>query len=296
LKILLTGADGFTGRPFAEMARTAGHDVVPLQSDLLDPEGIACEVLAMAPDAVVHLAAISFVGHADQHAFYAVNVVGTTNLLDAVAQLPRTPQCVLIASSANVYGNNAHSPLTEEEAPAPVNHYATSKLAMEYLARTYDRRLPLVIARPFNYIGPGQNDSFVVPKLAMHFAAKAPRIELGNLDVEREFNDVQMVCDAYLHLLSYGERGAIYNICSGQPYTLRHLIETFGSLTGHRPQIDVNPAFVRANEVHRLCGSPRKLNALLAKHGVRLNAPPLEDTLQRMLENYGQQENTALRQ
>ncbi len=242
----------------------------------------------MAPDAIVHLAAISFVGHADQQAFYAVNVVGTTHLLDAAVQLPQAPQRVLIASSANVYGNNAHSPLTENEAPAPINHYAMSKLAMEYLARTYEHQLHLVVARPFNYTGPGQNVSFVVPKLATHFSAKAARIELGNLDVEREFNDVQMVCDAYLQLLKYGDRGGTYNICSGQPYTLRHLIDVFTELTGHQPEIDVNPAFVRANEVHRLCGSPRKLDELLARHGVRLISPPLEDTLQRMLESYRQ--------
>ncbi|QSI28760.1 NAD-dependent epimerase/dehydratase family protein [Variovorax sp. RKNM96] len=293
MKILVTGASGFTGAPFVRTAAAAGHHVVPLQSDLLDREGIAREVLAAEPDAVVHLAAISFVGHATPDAFYAVNVVGTTNLLDAVANLPRVPQRVLIASSANIYGNSAHSPLTEDHAPAPVNHYAASKLAMEHMARTYDHRLHLVIARPFNYTGPGQNVSFVVPKLAWHFATRAPRIELGNLDVEREFNDVQMVCDAYLHLLNYGESGATYNICSGQPYTLKHLIETLSRLTGHRPGIDVNPAFVRANEVHRLCGSPQRLNALLAKHGAKLSVPPLEDTLQRILRSYGQQEDTA---
>ena len=283
MKILLTGAEGFTGRLFAERAVAAGHIVVPLESDLTHDEAIRKEVLKIAPEAVVHLAAISFVGHANDAAFYAVNVVGTTNLLNALVQLPDRPDRVLLASSANIYGNTAHSPIDETQPPAPVNHYGMSKLAMEYMARTYRDRLNLVITRPFNYTGPGQDPNFLIPKLAMHFAARAPSIALGNLDVEREFNDVQMVCDAYLLLLAHGESGEAYNICSGRPYALRFVIETLARMTSHSPRIEVNPAFVRANEVHRLCGNPTKLRALLAKQGAVLTEPALEETLARML-------------
>lgn len=283
MKILLTGTDGFTGRHFAVMAQAVGHDVLPLQANLTDRAAVQAEVLATAPDAVVHLAAISFVGHADDNAFYAVNVVGTTNLLAALVQLPKRPQCVLLASSANIYGNCTQSPIAEDRPPAPVNHYATSKLAMEHMARTYADRLPLVIARPFNYTGPGQDVNFVIPKLVEHFAQRAPSIALGNLHVEREFNDVQMVCSAYLQLLQHGEPGETYNVCSGQPYTLQHVIDTFTRITGHEIQVEADPAFVRANEVHRLCGSPAKLQALLARKGCMLDNPPLEDTLLRML-------------
>ena len=283
MKILLTGAEGFTGRIFAERALAAGHAISALQSDLTNHEAMLKEVLEVAPEAVVHLAAISFVGHENDAAFYAVNVVGTTNLLHALVQLPVRPERVLLASSANIYGNAAQSPIAESQAPAPVNHYGMSKLAMEYMARTYSDRLNLVITRPFNYTGPGQDVNFLIPKLAMHFAARAPSIELGNLDVEREFNDVQMVCDAYLLLLAHGEPGEAYNICSGRPHALRQIIETFARLTSHNPRIGVNPAFVRANEVHRLCGDPTKLHRLLAKRGARLKEPDLEETLSRML-------------
>ncbi|MDQ0022637.1 nucleoside-diphosphate-sugar epimerase [Variovorax paradoxus] len=283
MKILLTGAEGFTGRVFAERALAAGHTISALQCDLTNREAMLKEVLEIAPEAVVHLAAISFVGHANDAAFYAVNVVGTTNLLDALVQLPSRPGRVLLASSANIYGNAAQSPIAESQPPAPVNHYGMSKLAMEYMATTYSDRLNLVITRPFNYTGPGQDVNFLIPKLAMHFAARAPSIELGNLDVEREFNDVQMVCDAYLLLLAHGKPGEAYNICSGRPHALRQIIETFARLTLHSPRIGVNPAFVRANEVHRLCGDPSKLQRLLAKPGARLKEPDLEETLSRML-------------
>ncbi|NMM20409.1 MAG: NAD-dependent epimerase/dehydratase family protein [Rhodoferax sp.] len=283
MRILLTGADGFTGRHFAELARSTGHEVVPLAADLTDREALQREVLKTVPDAVVHLAAISFVGHADDNAFYAVNVIGTMNLLAALAQLPQAPSRVLLASSANVYGNCEASPIAESQPPAPVNHYAMSKLAMEHMAHTYAGRLPIVITRPFNYTGPGQAVNFVIPKLVDHFARRAPSIALGNLHVEREFNDVQLVCSDYLQLLQYGEPGETYNVCSGQPYTLRHVIDTLARISGHQIEVVVDPAFVRSNEVHRLCGDPNKLQTLLARKGPVLDALPLEDTLRRML-------------
>jgi nucleoside-diphosphate-sugar epimerase len=280
---LLTGAKGFTGQYFSAMAQAQGHTVLPLHADLTQPEALKIEVAALEASHVVHLAAISFVGHVDERSFYDVNLFGTLNLLDALNALDTRPRSVLLASSANVYGNCQASPIPEEQAPAPLNHYGVSKLAMEHMARTYGDRLPVVITRPFNYIGAGQGLSFVIPKLVDHFTRRAARIQLGDLAVQREFNDVQMVCSAYLQLLQHGEAGQTYNVCSGQPHTLQHVLDSLARLTGHEMQVEVNPAFVRANEVHRLCGNPAKLNALLAAHGATLVNPPLEDTLQRML-------------
>ncbi len=279
MNILLTGTSGFTGRHFMEAATRAGHTVVPLLAELTNPAQIEAEVAQAQPDAVVHLAAISYVAHADAAALYAVNTVGTTHLLDAVAALRHAPRCVLLASSANVYGNCNHSPIAETQAPAPVNHYAMSKLAMEHMARTWADRLPIIITRPFNYTGPGQAPQFVIPKLVEHHARKAPHIDLGNIHVEREFNDVRLVCDAYLALLSQGQAGEVYNICTGQPYTLQQVMDTLTGLTGHRLEVRVNPELVRANEVHRLCGSPDKLQAAIGP----LPAYSLAHTLQSML-------------
>ena len=285
MKILLTGADGFTGLPFAALAEGAGHQVVSLQANLTNQDAVMQEVAHVAPQAVVHLAAISFVGHADESAFYSVNVVGTTNLLGALAALvpSERPRSVLLASSANVYGNCTQSPITEEQPPAPVNHYAASKLAMEHMAATYLDRLPIVITRPFNYTGPGQAASFVIPKIVAHFAQQRTHVLLGNLHVEREYNDVAMVCAAYMQLLAHGQAGETYNVCSGQTYTLQQVIDLLKNITGHTLGVEVNPAFVRANEVHRLCGNPAKLHSLLAQSGVNAVSSPLEDILKRML-------------
>jgi GDP-6-deoxy-D-talose 4-dehydrogenase len=277
--MLVTGADGFTGVHFVKQAREAGYNVFEFNADLTDPSAVNEQVKIAEPNVVVHLAAISFVGHAKANAFYDVNVIGTLNLLDALLKLAKPPTRVLLASSANVYGNCDSSPISETQTPAPLNHYAMSKLAMEHLAMTYADRLPLFFVRPFNYTGPGQVESFVIPKMVSHFKRRDTTIELGNLTVEREYNDVRLVTAAYVKLLDKAVIGQIYNICSSQTYTLHQVIATLTELTGHQINIAVNPAFVRANELHRLCGDATKLNATIGAQ----NSIALKDTLQWML-------------
>ena len=278
-KLLLTGAVGFTGQHFTAAALQAGYDVLPLLSDLTDAQAVATEVAAAAPDYVVHLAAISAITHSDEEAFYRVNLFGTQNLLKALAALSNPPRRTLLVSSSNVYGNVLVSPIDETTCPLPVNHYAISKFAMERLADMFAERLALVIVRPFNYTGVGHDARFVIPKLIDHFSRRSASVELGNLDVEREFNDVRTVCEAYLRLLQLGQNGQIYNVCSGRPVSLNSVIDILKRITGHALQVSVNPDFVRANEVHRLCGSTAKLEACIGP----LQHPPLEATLRWML-------------
>ena len=179
-KVLVTGIDGFTGKHLANALKLSGFKVMGLSDqstdaddvfmcDLLDKENLQQVVAKIQPNYVVHLAAISFVGHGNADDFYRVNVVGTVNLLEALLKLEKKPKKVLVASSANVYGDCDNSPILETQQPLPVNHYAMSKLSMEFMARTYLDRLPLFFTRPFNYIGLGQTESFVIPKLISHF-------------------------------------------------------------------------------------------------------------------------------
>lgn len=259
MRLLLTGADGFTGRHLAKAAESCGYQVVTLKSDLTDGSAVVAEVAEIAPTHVVHLAAISAVTHADEEAFYKVNLFGTLNLLKALATLIRLPQKVLLASSANVYGDVGGDAIEETCCPNPVNHYAMSKLAMEYMAATYKNQLPMVITRPFNYTGVGHDLRFVIPKIVDHFARKAAVIELGNLDVRREYNDVRSVCKTYLDLLKSGVSGGTYNVCSGKTFSLREILAQMVQISGWNPEVRVNPLFVRANEIHTLCGSEKKL-------------------------------------
>jgi nucleoside-diphosphate-sugar epimerase len=277
--LLVTGADGFTGRYLVAAAQHAGMRVHALQADLTDAAALAEEVASVQPRRVIHLAGISFVGHPDTRAFYEVNLFGTLNLLQALANQAAPPDKVILASSANIYGNTAVSPIGESQVPAPVNHCAMSKLAMEMMAANFSGAVPVVFARPFNYTGRGQSADFLVPKMVAHFARRLPFIELGNLDVEREFNDVRFVCDAYLKLLESGEAGQAYNICTGRGVSLSHVVGLLRDLTGHHPEVRVNPAFVREHEVHRLCGDPSRLARAIGP----LDAPQLTDTLRWML-------------
>lgn len=279
MRVLVTGLDGFTGRYVRRELEKHGHEVVGLKADLTNTEAVKKDVQSLRPEAVIHLAAISFVGHGDANAIYQVNLIGTRNLLDALAQHTNNLQCVLLASSANVYGNSIEGVIDESVLPSPANDYGVSKLAMEYMARLWMDKLPIVITRPFNYTGVGHDARFVIPKLVEHFARKAKSIELGNLDVEREFNDVRTVGEIYFRLLKQGEPGQTYNICSGRPISLKSVIDSLKQITGHDLEVKINPAFVRANEVRRLCGSPTKLEACIGK----LQHPNLEETLRWML-------------
>ncbi|EIL87407.1 NAD-dependent epimerase/dehydratase family protein [Rhodanobacter sp. 115] len=270
LRVLVTGLGGFTGRYVADELKHAGHQVVGLGAepagavarvDLLDAQAVHAAVAAARPTAVVHLAAIAYVAHGDVGGIYQTNIVGTHNLLAALASLSTPPDCVVLASSANVYGNagGRGDLLDEGVAPAPANDYAVSKLAMEYMARTWADRLSIVFARPFNYTGVGQHPRFLIPKLVEHFRSGKRCIALGNLDVWREFMDVRAVAWVYRRLLETSGGGDTFNICTGRVHSLREVLATMASIAGYAIDVEVNPEFVRDNEVHRLGGDPSLL-------------------------------------
>jgi nucleoside-diphosphate-sugar epimerase len=289
--VLVTGARGFTGRHLCAELRAAGYEVIGLVesppagsgevcANLLDNEATARAVEQAKPDKIVHLAAISFVAHDDVDSIYRTNLLGSLALMQALAAQKETIRAVILASSANVYGKTMDGAIDETTLPTPVNHYAASKLAMEHMAATFRDRLPVVVVRPFNYTGPGQSEQFVVPKLVAHFRRRAAAIELGNLDVVREFMDVRAVCEVYRRLLACEVAiGETINICSGRGMALREVITLLERETGHRMDVRVNPQFVRASEVRRLVGSPRKLASLVGP----VPDVPLSATLRDML-------------
>ncbi|NNG77215.1 NAD-dependent epimerase/dehydratase family protein [Acinetobacter sp. ANC 4277] len=289
--VLITGSEGFTGKYMAAEMRSAGYHVVGLgtksstavdyyQADLLSIAEITAVLNQVQPDIVIHLAAIAFVGHGDANAFYQVNLQGTRNLLAALAALDKTPEAVLLASSANVYGNTSEGVLSESTLPAPANDYAVSKLAMEYMARLWQDRLPIIITRPFNYTGVGQTENFLLPKIVAHFRRQANEIELGNLDVWRDFSDVRSVVNAYRCLIEAKAFGHIVNVCSGNVHSLREVVAMIEEVSGHHIDIRVNPAFVRVGEVKTLCGDAGLLRSLIGNW----QTPPLQETLCWMLE------------
>lgn len=247
--------------------------------DITSPDQCRAAAETIRPHYLVHLAAVSFVQHADVEAFYRVNVVGTMNLLRALADAGVPLRKAVIASSANVYGNATCGVIDESCPPQPVNHYAASKLAMEHMVRTLDERLPIVITRPFNYTGPGQETQFLIPKIESHFARREPFIELGNLDVERDFSDVRMVVRAYRGLLECDCAGETVNVCSGRAYAVRSIVEMLERIHGFGIEVRTNPALVRQSDVRTLTGSPGKLRSLIGD----IEPIPLEETLRWMV-------------
>jgi len=290
-RALITGINGFTGRYVAHELELAGwevwgigsqetSDITPnyRQVDILDREALVEVVSEVSAQSIVHLAAMAFVAHNDADAFYRVNIVGTRNLLSALAANSQTPDGVLLASSANVYGNSTEGVLSETAMPNPANDYAVSKLAMEYMAKLWMDRLPIVIVRPFNYTGVGQSESFLLPKIVSHFRRKAEVIKLGNLDVSRDFSDVRSVAYAYRRLLETKPIGQTVNVCSGKTTSLREVLQLAQQINGHSIEVQVNPAFVRATDVKELRGDPSKLTSFIGER----NMPSLADTLRWM--------------
>jgi nucleoside-diphosphate-sugar epimerase len=267
---LITGICGFTGAYVAAELEEAGYRVVGLTHrahtrtdwltvDLLDRTALETAIAEIEPEVVVHLAAIAFVAHGDADAIYRTNIVGTRNLLQVLSEVQKRPRAVVLASSANIYGNAGVEIIDEEVPPAPRNDYAVSKLAMEHMARLWGERLPILFTRPFNYTGVGQSIDYVLPKIVDHFRRREPVVELGNLEVSRDFWDVRSVAQAYRRLVETVPVGETFNVCSGRAYSLREAIVFLESLAGYRIEVRVNPAFVRANEVKRLTGSNAKL-------------------------------------
>jgi nucleoside-diphosphate-sugar epimerase len=278
MRVLVTGSGGFTGRPLIDALRLRGDEPLSLQADLRDAEAIAEEIPAIRPDRVIHLAALAFVASSDFDAFYAVNQVGTFNLLEALARhAPGIP--VLLASSAQAYSPD-QSGLINEDAPLrPSNHYGLSKLAMEMGANFWSDQLRIIITRPFNYTGVGQEKRYLIPKIVDHFVRRAAVIELGNIDIQRDFGDVRSVCEAYASLVATPDARGIFNVSTGKLSSIRDIIATLSSMVGHDIEIAVNPAFVRQNDIAVLGGDNSKLRMTLPDWSPRT----LADTLQWML-------------
>ena len=292
--VLVTGINGFTGRYLAEELRLAEYAVVGLgiepivaagtpmtTCDLTDREAMLKIVPQISPDFVIHLGGIAFAAHGDAESIYRTNIVGTRNLLEALTHCTRSPKLVLLASSAHIYGNATTSPIDEYVAPAPASDYAVSKLAMENMARLWADRLPITIVRPFNYTGVGQSLNFLLPKIVDHFRRRASRIELGNLDVIRDFSDVRDVVRRYRLLLEAPGGGEVFNMCSGIGVSLEEILVMMKQLSHHDLEVVVNSDFVRDNEVQKLVGSCTRLDKRIGlSSGI-----PLRQTLDWMLQS-----------
>ncbi|MEO0085383.1 MAG: GDP-mannose 4,6-dehydratase [candidate division WOR-3 bacterium] len=283
-RVLITGIEGFVGCHLARHLDSLGLEVIGLhwqepteplparlvRGDVREPAALNALLEETRPDYVVHLAALSSVAASEAHSLtaYQVNVIGTLNLLDSVRRLGLHCR-VLLISSADVYGrSNVGQQLTENDPPQPVSAYALSKLMAGEAGRFYHRvyGVDVVILRPFSHTGPGQAPHFVFPKVACGIAqAEAdtapPVIEMGNLDVRRDYSDVRDIVRAYGLALDRCSSGETYNVTSGQPVLLREAVDFLCSLARVRVKVRSSATHFRSRDIPLLTGDPAKFQA-----------------------------------
>jgi GDP-4-dehydro-6-deoxy-D-mannose reductase len=285
-RVLVTGGNGFVGHWLTNALLAAGDDVTvtglgqldsaarPLKwlaADMRDAAAVDAAIEQSRPDAIVHLAGISFPPEAERapEATYDVNVLGTVRLLAAVAKRRNAgtiDPVVLIVGSGAQYGRHPESamPLDEGAAQMPNSVYAASKAAQEIAALQAYRNagVRVICARSFNHSGAGQTADYVIPSLVARAlkirAGGEPTLRLGN-DVVRDYLHVDDVVQAYLRLLERGTPGEAYNVASGRGVSVRQLAADVLLRVGATADISSDVALQRATDIPALVGSHAKL-------------------------------------
>lgn len=282
LRALISGGTGFVGTHLARFlveqgvevfvfSRTAPREpsasVTYFEADIRDLSALRQICEATQPDQIYHLAAVPSIADSwnDPRATFDINVAGTHNLLDACMPLASRPR-LLNVSTAQVYGARGEAGLSEDCPLQPVSPYAATKAMAELLVYLYppSQRERVVTARPFNHSGPGQTADYVLSDFArqiaeMEIGVRSPVLEVGDLEVERDFTDVRDVVRAYALLLHCGRGGQVYNVCSGATYRISTAVNVLQSLTSVRLAIQVAPDRARPGQPQRICGDPSKI-------------------------------------
>jgi len=273
MKALVTGAGGFVGPHLLAELESVGHTPLGVDfetgPDLLDSAGWVNLIRHTNPDVIYHLAGWSDVGQSWHNPVktFAVNAQGTLSVLHAAAE--GGVKRVLLISSADVYGLVASDslPITEQTPARPRSPYGVSKQAAEDLGQQFvrGRGLDVVIARPFNHLGPGQRSQFAAAAFASQIAqaelAGGGEVAHGDLSARRDITDVRDVVRAYRMLVDAGSQGEIYNICSGRAVSMSHVLETLVADARVPITTRVDPERLRPIELPILRGSPEKLVA-----------------------------------
>ncbi|MEO9228668.1 MAG: GDP-mannose 4,6-dehydratase [Devosia sp.] len=296
-RLFVTGASGFVGHHIAQTVADGGFGTCELSEmpeglDIRDREAVQASLVAVQPDWVIHLAARSFVPDSFVHPRETldVNVFGTLNLLCVLTDMKFQGR-LLYVSSGDVYGAvpEAALPVTESRWPEPRNPYAVSKFSAETLCLQWHRseRMDVIVARPFNHIGPGQDARFVVPSLARQVASIAAGVQgstltVGDIDVTRDFSDVRDVVSAYAALLCRGLSGQTYNVCSGREVTIRSILHRLCALAGIDPIITQDSSRMRPSEQRRMVANCERLR----EDTGWVSAIPLETSLQQILDQF----------
>ncbi len=280
-RILITGGTGFVGTHLVQFLKSNASHIAVLASggkskpqagvsyhevDIREQDAVRSVVQEVKPDWIYHLAGISSVNDSwsNPRLTFEVNVIGAYNLFDAAMSLPFPPK-ILNVSTSQVYAPSS-SPLSEDSRIQPNNPYAASKAMAELLVVEYRRHTAggIITTRSFNHTGPGQPPNFVLPSIAKQFVEielgqRPPVLNVGNVEVQRDFTDIRDVIRAYNILLEKGNPGEVYNVCSGSAVRLADIIRMFESAAGRKVALTTEESRVRSNDVPVICGDPRKI-------------------------------------
>lgn len=296
-RLLLTGSSGFVGQVLhAWTQNTPDFGLscrLPSQRmELQDKLSLLRGIKETQPDHVIHLAAQSFVPRSfdNPRETYEINFLGTLNLLEALRDSGFKGR-LLYVGSGDQYGlvSEESLPIVETQPLFPRNPYAVSKAAAEMLCYQWSQseNMDVVMARPFNHIGPGQNENFALSGFArqiieIKLEMRDAVIHTGNLDVTRDFTDVDDVAQAYLLLLGHGQRGEVYNVCSGKEFHVGQLLQQMLDIAGVKADVQPDPKRFRSAEQKRVAGS----NIKLCQHTGWQPQVPIEQSLQNILSDW----------
>lgn len=286
MRWLITGADGFVAghllphlleyEPDAEIFAMVWRDAPDpsrpddhrrlhiFKGEMTDPAGVTDIVDQVRPDIILHLAATSSVAQSwhDSEKVYHTNILGQLHLLEAARRLKAMPT-VVIASSAEIYGREGHDgqPISEDAPLRPLSPYAVTKSVQDLQAAQYfaAHGLPTVRLRLFNHTGPGRPSHFVASSFAKQIAEielglRKPVIQVGNIDVARDFTDVRDIARAWRLAALHGQPGEAYNVCSGRATPIRRILDILLEATDIRIALETDSALLRAGEIRSLCG------------------------------------------
>lgn len=274
-RILVTGGEGFVGSHLVKYLKEDGIDVYSTSKhnesktnkiykvNITNKHKVDELIKKIKPDYLIHLAAISNPIDCNISSIYDVNLGGSINLLESISRYSN--KCsILLVSSAYVYGNREVI-VNEDEITCPIDHYGNSKVAMENLARVYESKINKInIVRPFNHIGEGQSDNFILPKIIntikkqMSYNKKL-KLDLGNIEAVRDFTSVMDVIRAYRMILESGCNQTIYNVSSNKGYSIIELVSIIESIVGNEIVITVNNKYLRSNNIPYLVGNNEKI-------------------------------------
>ncbi len=290
MNYLITGAAGFVGRHLiAHITRDEPHSFIYAADildepewmreysnlsykliNLLDREAVEAQIQKVAPQRIIHLASFSSVAYSWDHPSdsFLNNSLIFINLIEALKKVS-SPFSLLSIGSSEEYGNVpvADIPLSETHPLNATSPYAAARISQEMLSRVFAQGygMSIMMTRSFNHIGPFQRDSFIVPSLVRQFVEaqelgqKSVELQVGDIEVVRDFTDVRDVVKAYLRIFEYGKSGEVYNVCSGKGILIRDLIQGIADITKMSYTIHKDMARVRPTENRIVVGSNKKL-------------------------------------